>query len=37
MKLGDPLTEAKAGCEYIKRRYKSPLKAKAFWLRHRWY
>jgi hypothetical protein len=37
MKLGDPLTEAKAGCEYIKRRYKSPMRAKAFWQRHHWY
>jgi hypothetical protein len=37
MVLGDAASEAKAGCEYIKRRYKTPLSAKAFWLKHHWY
>lgn len=37
MILGDAASETKAGCEYIRRRYGSPLAAKAWWVRHRWY
>jgi hypothetical protein len=37
MVLGDPASETKAGCEYIKRRYKTPSRAKAFWQSHHWY
>jgi hypothetical protein len=37
MILGDAASEAKAGCEYIKRRYKTPSKAKSFWLSRHWY
>lgn len=34
---GCPIGETKAGCIYIKRRYGTPLKAKAFWLKKGWY
>lgn len=37
MERGDPASETRAGCEYIKRRYDTPLKAKAFWLKRGWY
>ncbi len=37
MVLGDAASETKAGCEYIRRRYGSPLAAKAWWVRHHWY
>ncbi len=37
MILGDAASETRAGCEYVKRRYGSPLKAKSFWLRKGWY
>ncbi|MBI4734112.1 MAG: hypothetical protein HY779_04765 [Rubrobacteridae bacterium] len=37
MVLGDAASETKAGCEYIKRRYKTPSRAKAFWQSHHWY
>lgn len=37
MERGDPASETRAGCEYIKRRYGTPLKAKAFWLNRGWY
>ncbi|KKR32710.1 MAG: hypothetical protein UT66_C0057G0008 [candidate division CPR2 bacterium GW2011_GWC1_39_9] len=37
MKLGDPASETKAGCEYIKQRYRTPLKAKAFRMSNGWY
>ncbi|MCL6472890.1 MAG: hypothetical protein K6T91_08795 [Firmicutes bacterium] len=37
MVLGDAASETKAGCEYIKRRYGTPLAAKAFHQRRGWY
>lgn len=37
MVLGDPASETKAGCEYIKRRYGNPSKAMAFKKRRGWY
>ncbi len=37
MVLGDAASETKAGCEYIRRRYGTPLAAKAWWVSHRWY
>lgn len=37
MVLGDATSETKAGCEYIKTRYKTPLKAKLFWINNSWY
>jgi len=39
MIVGDAASETKAGCEYILHRkgYGTPLKAKAFWLKHHWY
>lgn len=37
MVLGDAASETRAGCEYIKRRYGTPLKAKAFKMSHGWY
>ncbi len=37
MVLGDPASETKAGCEYIKRRYGTPLNAQRFWRSRGWY
>ncbi len=37
MVRGNAESEIKAMCEYIKRRYGTPLKAKSFWLHHNWY
>jgi len=37
MVLGDPASEAKAGCEYIKRRYGNPSKAMSFKKKRGWY
>jgi len=37
MVLGDAASETHAGCQYIKRRYGTPLKAKAFWQSRGWY
>ncbi|MHB8842096.1 MAG: hypothetical protein ACYC56_09995 [Candidatus Aquicultor sp.] len=37
MVLGDPASEARAGCEYIKRRYGNPSKAMAFKKKRGWY
>lgn len=33
----NPKTQIKWGLDYIKNRYGSPSKAKAFWLSHNWY
>lgn len=33
----DPTWNTRRAIRYIRGRYGSPLKAKAFWLRHRWY
>ena len=36
-KTSDPAKQAQYGLEYIKQRYGSPEKAKAFWEGHHWY
>ena len=35
--LNDPVAQINWGLGYIKHRYGSPCKAKAFWLKNRWY